>query len=173
MTKFELFAPGVGGTLSLACSILVSDNCACPVMGAATLARQDGVHASGTDRVSREACGKEVKPNGWHGKRFGRSGAAASGSDTGRDKPRSPDWIEELIVDPPFGKLADPTVTTFSETDAIEVVVGQGPGDLTWEQRVLRLLSDLTVAKGFKELRPELRDEVQSLIDTAPESAKL
>ncbi len=76
------------------------------------------------------------------------------------------------IADGPGGKGGDPTVSKTREATVGAKEVSQGPVvNLTWDQRVLLLLSKLEAAKGYKDLQPKLRNEVRALIDSAPDGA--
>ena len=81
------------------------------------------------------------------------------------------------VVDGPGGIGKDPTIVDGpggigKAATAQEKAGNQGSDpDLTWEQRVLVLLSKLETVKAFKALRPQLRDEVRKLIEDAPKRA--
>jgi hypothetical protein len=84
---------------------------------------------------------------------------------------------DPTIVDGPGGIGKDPTIVDGpggigKAATAQEKAGNQGSDpDLTWEQRVLVLLSKLETVKAFKALRPQLRDEVRKLIEDAPKRA--
>lgn len=78
------------------------------------------------------------------------------------------------VVDPPGGLLKNPAVRETREAQAAKKEAGESSGPvLTWEERALRLLGDLVLAKGYKGLSPKLRAEIRELIENAPESARL
>jgi len=83
----------------------------------------------------------------------------------------------DSIVDGSGGTGGDPTVWETrqargeTKTGRKKKVDRGSVPDLTWEQRALRLLSNLEAAKGYKDLPPKLRADVRALIDSAPDGA--
>lgn len=83
------------------------------------------------------------------------------------------------VADGPGGYGADPTPAADgsggygADPTVLEERGQHSEVSLTWEQRVLRLLSGLSTVKGFKSLPPQMRDEVHELIDEAPDEAYL
>lgn len=76
------------------------------------------------------------------------------------------------VVDPPKGSRFDPGPKTTPPRPAGKTEVGKDSDTpLTWQQRALQLLSKLQTAKGFKDLPPKLRKEVNALIGDAPNDA--
>jgi hypothetical protein len=76
------------------------------------------------------------------------------------------------IADGPGGLGRDPTVPKTRKPTVGVKKVGKDPAsNLTWEQRALRLLSNLEATKGYKDLPLRLRGEVRALIDNAPDGA--
>jgi hypothetical protein len=83
------------------------------------------------------------------------------------------------IVGPPEGSGWDPTDETHRKTGGETHRKNAGKkgaskssdAPLTWEKRVLRLLTGLQAEKGFKELPPGLKAEVSALISGAPDDA--
>ena len=77
------------------------------------------------------------------------------------------------IADGPGGIGRDPTVSQprWEQVEKQVEKMDVGQEQLTWEQRALRLLSSLEIAKGYKSLPAQLRAEVRALIDDAPDSA--
>jgi hypothetical protein len=76
------------------------------------------------------------------------------------------------IVDGPGGKGGDPTISRTRRAPVSKKEVGRDFGpDLTWEQRVLLLLSSLEATKGYKSLPTKIKAEVRALKDSAPDGA--
>ena len=95
-------------------------------------------------------------------------GGAYSSTSTG-----SSDAGPSNVVDGSGGTGGDPTVSRGRQVTVGDKKVGQASDvKLTWEQRALRLLSRLQTAKGFKDLQPKLKEEIRTLIDDAPDSAR-
>lgn len=72
-------------------------------------------------------------------------------------------------TDPPVGK---PRPSTTRQRTGLGKGQGESSGEhLSWERRVLLVLTRLQAAKGFKALPPELKAEVVALIGAAPDEA--
>ena len=107
---------------------------------------------------------------------FGESGGQVQGPSSAYStagNAGSSDGKPRNIIDPP-GELSEvrPPDLKTSEVTVKDKGAGKEPDmNPTWEERVLCLLTDLQREKGFKDLRPKLKDEVYALIEGAPESA--
>lgn len=107
-----------------------------------------------------------------HGPRGEYSGGGAGGISEARPTG---------IVDPPDGWGGDPTVTgvprvtthaTPRTTAGRKGTSRNASKNLSWQQRALLALSGVKAAKSFNDLLPELKAEVNALVDDPPDDAR-